>query len=187
MNARFALVIVTALLLLGCETTPKITSNADPAADLSAYKTFDFLSPLSTDRSQYSSLLTTRLKSATQRELEKHGLRYDTNSPQLLVNFNVNVQEKTDVYSTPTTSGYYGYRSGLYMGWAGYPQDIQTVHYREGTLAIDLVDASKKQLVWQGVAVGEISEKARENQGEAIDKVVAAVLAKYPGGATPPK
>jgi hypothetical protein len=187
MSARCALAVLTTLLLLGCETTPKITTNADPSANLSTYKTFAFLEPLSTDKSSYTSILTTRLKSATQRELEKHGLVYDSAAPQLLVNFNVNVQEKTDVQSMPAAGGYYGYRSGLYAGWAGYPQDIQTIHYREGTLGIDLVDAAKRQLVWQGVAVGEISEKARENQGEAVDKVVAQVMAKYPSAGAAPK
>lgn len=68
----------------------------------------------------------------------------------------------------------------MYGVWGGYPQDIQTVHYQEGTLTIDLVDAAKKQLVWQGVAQGRIHKKAVQNPGPAIDKAVTDIFAKFP-------
>lgn len=118
------------------------------------------------------------LKTSTQRELESRGLRQTTASPQLLVNFNVNVENRADVESTPA-AGFYGYRAGMYEMWAGYPQDVSTTHYKEGTLAIDLVDAAKQQLVWQGVAEGRMSKSALENPTAAIDKTVGQIFAKY--------
>ena len=58
------------------------------------------------------------------------------------------------------------------------------MHYQEGTLSIDLVDAAKKSLVWQGVAQGRIDKKKAENPGPAIDTVVADIFAKFPVPAT---
>jgi hypothetical protein len=68
----------------------------------------------------------------------------------------------------------------MYGVWGGYPQEVETVNYQVGTLAIDLVDAAKQQLVWQGTAEGRISKKAMENPGPAIDSVVSEIFAKYP-------
>lgn len=167
-----------AIGLTACSTGPAIRTDADPGANLNSYKTFGFYERVSTDRNSYTTLVSTRLKEATRRELEKRGYQYAPN-PQLLVNFNVNVENRQDVRSTPV-AGYYGYRTGMYGVWGGYPQDIQTVHYQQGTLSIDLVDAAKKQLVWQGVAQGRIQKKAVENPGPAIDKAVTDIFAKFP-------
>jgi hypothetical protein len=76
--------------------------------------------------------------------------------------------------------GYYGYRGGMYGAWGGYPYDVDTVDYREGTLSIDLVDARKNQLVWQGVAEGRVSDEVRQNPGPAIDAVIAEIFRNFP-------
>lgn len=169
-------------LLWGCSTAPEIRADKDPSANLASYRTFAFFDALATEKSGYSSLLTNRLKSATQRELELRGIKLDTSAPQLLVNFNVNIENRTDVQSAPTGAGFYGYRAGMYGPWSGYPQDVYTTHYKQGTLAIDLVDSTKRQLVWQGVAEGRIRKAATEDPGTAIDTVVSAIFQKFPAG-----
>lgn len=175
--------LVVLFAVWACSSGPAIRVDADPAANFSAYSTFGFFEPLATDRAGYSTLLTSRLKDVTRRELEARGLRYVDSNPDLLVNFNVNVVEKTEIRSSPSMTagyGYYGYRAGMYGAWAGYPQDITTTNYRQGTLAIDIVEASRKALVWQGVAEGRITKKARENPGAAIDAVVTEMMAGFP-------
>ncbi len=169
--------------LTACTSGPEIRADADPTIDLSSYKTFGFFEKVSTDRTAYTTLVSTRLKEATRAELTKRGYTYTDSNPQLLANFNINVENRQDVQSTPGVGvgyGYYGYRAGMYGVWGGYPQEIETVHYQVGTLAIDLVDSTKKQLVWQGTAQGRINKKAIENPGPAIDKVVGEIFAKYP-------
>ena len=99
------------------------------------------------------------------------------------MNFNVNVTEKTEIRSSPNVSvgyGYYGYRSGMYGAWTGYPYDVQTTNYRQGTLTIDVVDAGHKALVWQGVAEGRITNKVMENPAPAIDAAVTQIFANFP-------
>lgn len=166
--------------LSACTTGPTIRADADPSANLNSYKTFGFYDRVSTDKNAYTTLVSTRLKDATRREMEKRGYQYAQN-PQLLVNFNINIENRQDIQSTPSMGvGYYGYRAGMYGVWGGYPQDVETVHYQEGTLSIDLVDSSRQQLVWQGVAQGRIDKKAVQDPGPAIDKVVGDIFAKYP-------
>jgi hypothetical protein len=126
-------------------------------------------------------MLTSRLKEATRRELQKRGYKEDA-QPQLLVNFNTNVENRTEVQSTGTSAsyGFYGYRAGMYGAWGGYPNDVYTTHYQEGTLAIDLVDTSKQQLVWQGIAQARLTKTMMENPEATINSVVTDIFAKYP-------
>jgi hypothetical protein len=183
MSRIFALPML--FFITACASGPNIRSDGDPAANLSSYKTFGYFDRLSTDQSAYTTILTSRLKESTRRELEQRGYQYAQMNPQLLVNFHVNVRDRTDVQSTPTAGGYYGYRAGMYHGWAGYPQGVETVHYKEGTLGIDLVDASKQQLLWQGVAEGKIKKASLENPAAAIDQVVGQIFAKFPTPGAP--
>jgi hypothetical protein len=181
-HAVFPAAALLTLLAACAPTGPTIRADADPSTNLRNYSTFGFFDHVSTDKSGYTSILSTRLKEATRRELEKLGYRHVESNPDLLVNFNVNIANKTDVRSTPSASaGFYGYRAGMYGAWAGYPQDVETVHYQEGTLSIDLVDSKKQQLVWQGVAQGRINKETAQNPGPAVDKVVADIFAKFPG------
>jgi hypothetical protein len=188
MSIRTAISAAALLTVLAaCESGPTIRADADPSANLASYKTFGFFDRVSTDKSAYTTIVSTRLKEATRREMEKRGYTYAESNPQLLTNFNINISDKTDVRSTPSASaGFYGYRAGMYGAWAGYPQDVQTVHYQEGTLSIDLVDAQKQQLVWQGVAQGRVNKEAIQNPGPAIDKVVGDIFAKFPGSPPAP-
>ncbi len=73
----------------------------------------------------------------------------------------MNTRERTEIRPDARASvgyGYYGYRYGLYNAWPMYDED-RTVTYKVGTLNIDIVDAEKKQLVWEGVAEGRVSEE----------------------------
>ncbi|MDQ1303923.1 MAG: hypothetical protein QG595_1906 [Pseudomonadota bacterium] len=175
-------VLALAIGLAACASGPDIRVDGDPNVNIPAYRTFGFFSSVATDKAGYSTILTTRLKDATRRELEKHGYVYAESDPELLINFNLNVVDKTEIYSTPgsTGYGYYGYRSGMYGGWAGYPPEIESRNYRQGTLGIDVVDAAKKALVWQGVAEARVTKKMRENPGNTLDTIVTEILASFP-------
>ena len=178
---RIAIASGCLLLLAACESGPTIRADGDPSVDFTAYKTFGFFDQLSTDKSKYATMLTGRLKDATRAELTKRGYQ-EAQQPQLLVNFSTNVENRSEVNSTGASAsyGFYGYRGGMYGAWGGYPQDVYTTHYQQGTLAIDLVDSTKKQLVWQGIAEARLTQKMLDNPGAAIGSVVADIFEKYP-------
>jgi len=173
----------TLLVLAGCASVPNVRAEFDRSADFASYKTFGFASPLGTDRDGYQSIVSQQLKRATQRELEARGLRLDTNAPQLLINFNAALTEKLRVTTVPTTAvgvGYYGYRRGLYGAWPTYVDQTVVSQYNEGTLNIDVIDAARKQLVWESVVSDSVTQKQLDNLPAAIDSAVAAAFAKYP-------
>lgn len=183
LQKRFVRLVIAVgcMLVAACESGPTIRADGDPSVDFTAYKTFGFFDQLSTDKSKYATMLTGRLKDATRAELTKRGYQ-ETPEPQLLVNFSTNVESRTEVTSTGASAsyGFYGYRAGMYGAWGGYPQDVYTTHYQQGTLAIDMVDSAKKQLVWQGIAQARITQKMLDNPGAAIGSVVADIFEKYP-------
>lgn len=172
------------VLLASCASGPSIYVNTDPAAAFATYRTYNFMTPLGTDGPGYSSILSQYLRSATSRELEARSYQR-SDSPDLLVNFNVQTRDKiqTTLSSGPRYGGYYGYRAGYYGAWGGY--DTRVTQYTEGTLTIDIVDAARKQLAWEGTAIGRVRDKDRQNLQAVIDEVIAQFFAQYPYRATP--
>jgi uncharacterized lipoprotein len=174
-------------LLAACTSGPQVRSDFDHSANFASYKTFGFVSPLGTDVDGYSTLITQRLKSATQREMEARGYRYTESDPDLLVNFSARLAKKVQVDPLASQQiGYYSYRRvGVYRTWPSYAYQNNVDEYTEGTLNIDLVDAKRKQLVWEGVAVGRVTDDKLANPEPAIDKAVADIFAKYTYRAAP--
>lgn len=182
-----SVLIVAAVLLSGCATMqPEIRTDYDSSVDFSAFETYGFPDELGTDRAGYSTLITTHFKQAVNQEMQSRGYRYTEMNPDLLVNFFANVRHVTTVRSRPrvwASYGYYGYRYGMYSAWPMYAEDVDTVHYRIGTANIDIVDAEREQLVWEGVAEGRLTREMMENPQPAIESVVTELFSRYPGRA----
>ena len=111
--------VVAASLVLSACAAPKIKtrSQTDPNVNLSSFHTYGFVAEPGTNRSGYSTPITTYFKTAITREMNARGYTYSEDSPELLINFNTNAREQVDIRSTPSMSygyGYYGYRGGMY-------------------------------------------------------------------------
>lgn len=176
-------------VLAGCTATgPSIRTDYDRSADFSAYRTYAYVQPLGTDRAGYSTLTTQHFKGAIDAQLAARGYRRVESDPDLLVNVNANATEKVDVRAAPTATigvGYYHYRYGLYSGFPLYRNDVETVRYRVGTANVDVVDAKRKQLVWEGIAEGRLTKDVMRNPEPAIRAAVAEMFKSFPGRATP--
>jgi len=185
MNSYRVALLATLALLAGCASQPAIYTNSDPLGDFSSFRTYAFAEPLGTDRSEYSSLLSQFLKTAVSRELDARGYQR-SDSPDLLVNFHTESKERVQSTTTsgPAVGGFHGWRSGYYGVWGGY--ETRVTQYTEGTLVIDIVDAGRNQLVWEGIAVDRVREaNLRDLQG-TVDQVVAQIFAQYPWRAGAP-
>lgn len=172
-----------AIALSGCASTPNVRVMSDPTADFSQYRTFGFASPLGTDRGGYQSAVSQQLKTSARAQLEARGLTYVETDPDLVVNFSAALDEKLRVQTTPAppiSRGYYGYRVGMYSAWPMYRDETTVTPYNEGTLNIDIADARRKQLLWEGVVKATVTERTLNNVGPAIDSAVASAFAKYP-------
>jgi hypothetical protein len=177
------LALACSALVAACATGPQLRTDYDRSVDFTRFDTFGFAEELGTDRAGYSSLITTHFKDAVRDEMEALGYRYAEADPDLIVNFYTRVRERSEVRSRPSMTvgvGYYGYRYGLYTAWPMYEQEVDTVHYRVGTANIDVVDAERKQLIWEGVAEGRLTREALENPKPAIAKTVHDLFMQFP-------
>ena len=164
-----AILVLSALgAAAGCTSGPAVRIDKSPTVNLAEYKTFGFYDHASSDRGQYSSIMTVRLQQATRTQLEKLGYTYDSHDPQLRVNFLVRVTDKQEIHTNPGL---------LYRPRIG--GSLETVDYKAGTLNIDLVDVRTNALVWQGTAEGRVSRDASQNPGPAVDAVVAEIFQRF--------
>ena len=71
------------------------------------------------------------------------------------------------------------YPYGGRYGAGGYGGGVTTYDYQEGTLFVDLVESSKKELVWRATIVGTLSGSQEDNLKMA-DTGVAKAFEDYP-------
>lgn len=162
-------------LVAACASKPTIRSNVDPAADFSKFQTYGFFDEVTGRAAAYDSFAARYIKTAIDNEMRKRGFQKSSN-PQLLVNTHVQTKDKVKVTESP--SGYYGYRYGMYGWGAGVSTTVD--NYTEGTLNVDVIDGATNRLLWEGVAIGRIHEKSRDDPQPAIDEVVRQVFEKFP-------
>lgn len=176
-------VLAVMFAVVGCASGPQVHTDYDRQANFAAYRTFAFTDPLGTNQAGYSTLLTERLKTLTRLQMEERGYVYDAKSPDLLVNFQAQTKQKTEYVPPPPMPwgpNYYGYRMGWYDPWMGYGFGPDVIQYTEGVLSIDLIDARKKQLVWEGVAKSAVDDPQAAASEKRLAPVVADIFAKYP-------
>ena len=180
----FLLPLLLGCALSGCSSGGNIRSDYDRDADFGSYETYDFMEGAGPDGGSYQGFFATYMVEAITLEMDKRGYTKSA-SPDLLVNFNGVLEEKTKVTTSsapPPMGGYYGYRRGSYGAWGSYGYATQTnvSQYTQGTFNIDLVDRDRKQLVWEAVGVGRVTQKDLENLEEGIRSGVPKFFALYP-------
>ena len=177
------LVALSSLLALAaCASAPRVASQADPGADFSRYRSFAFYTPLAMEQNGYTTITSNRIRAAVRAQMEARGYVFDEADPDLWVNLNAYLQDKTRVTTMPEVDYdyYYSYRARGYVAVPYWRDRIDVRQYTEGTLNVDLVDARRKQLVWEGIAVGTVGRADAQRRGEQIDAAVAAIFAAYP-------
>lgn len=184
LSRRFAIQTMGLLVLAlaGCATGPKISSEVDPEADFGSYRSFGFYAPLALEKEGYATPTTDRIKAAARAQMESRGYVFSAEQPDLWVNLNAYMQEKTDVSTIPTVdySYYYSYRARSYFAVPYWRDRTDVRQYTEGTLNVDLVDRVKNRLVWEGIAVGRVSKVKPEERGARIDSALSEIFARFP-------
>jgi hypothetical protein len=75
------------------------------------------------------------------------------------------------------------YRRGRYRQWRSHtPAPLE---YTEGTLSIDLIDASSQTVVWEGLAQGPLRGKPEELSAERVQTLVERIFERFPGPVEP--
>ncbi|OGX91867.1 hypothetical protein BEN49_18155 [Hymenobacter coccineus] len=158
------------------------TADQKADADFTRYKTYNFMDEAARTASTAADLSANifDLKRAVTREMEARGYQRAA-QPDLLVNIGVSTQLLTQTRET----NFLNDGAPYYIGQRNFRWQAQNVpigQYREGTATIDVVDAARKEQVWQGTATSILSRKSRK-AAQQIDKGVAEAFAKFPGRA----
>ena len=114
------------------------------------------------------------LKAAISRELEARGLTQADN-PDLFVNIGVVVKEEVQTRETNAR------QDARYLGQRNYTWQVQEVPigtYNEGTVTIDLVDAARSELVWEGSTSAVILKNNNKMQ-KRIDSGVKKAFKRF--------
>lgn len=163
------------ILFLSSCATISVSSDYDKNIDYSRYKTFGFYKP-GVDKVEISDLDKKRILRAIENQLVAKGFTKSEN-PDILVNIFTKTREQINVNQFNAGWGYgwgFGWNPWL---WGGNQTSVS--RSTEGTLFIDLIDAQKKELVWQGEGQGELTRNSNKKE-ENINKFVAKVLEQYP-------
>ena len=79
-----------------------------------------------------------------------------------------------------TEGGYYSHSQELYQGMPATQEHTQLFIERKGAARIDIIDAQKRQLIWQGDAQGRLTEEALIRPKEPIRATIADLLREFP-------
>ena len=158
----------------------KFSSDFDSTANFASFKTYAF-----TDEAlniQLDDLNKTRLLNAISTELAAKGFTKAETNPNVFIDVVLKGEQKQT--ATATTSGYGGYYGAAYRYAYGGGFSITQINYDtyvDGTLFVDMIDASKNQLVWQGRGTKTINPDANQKQREEnINYAVKQIFMQYP-------
>ncbi len=170
------------LFLTSCASV-NVLSDYDRQTDFTAYKSYAFYKT-GIDRAQISDLDKKRILRAIEAEMDSLGF-VKSEEPDLLVSIFTNERVEVDVYGPAWGYGWGwgwgwpGYYSPYYWGPGYYGNNVST--RTEGSLYIDLIDAEKKELVWQGRGVGTLNNaKNIEKKEKRIREFVSRIMRQFP-------
>lgn len=165
--------VLLLVLLTSCSSV-KVYDDYDKNVDFTQFKTYAFQKS-GIDKVEISDLDKKRILRAIDEQMTLKGFT-KSETPDLLVNIFTKEREQVEVSQFNAGWGYgWGWGWNPYM-WGG---NTSVSSYVEGTLFIDLIDAKKRELVWQGQGVGALTQN-REKKEELINEFVAKILAQYP-------
>jgi hypothetical protein len=170
-------VSLTAIALAACLVLPRVvlgqktSFDFDSTVDFSQFRTYAWRQ--GTPAGEH--FLDKRIVSAIDSQLAAKGLTKSEAKPDLYVLYHLALGMQKSVSGFGTGSGPYGWRGGLDTF------DARLNEIPVGGLVVDLVDASRRELVWRGVGVDEIDIEAKpDKRDKAISKAVEKILKNYP-------
>ena len=159
----------------------RVASDYSKDTEFGDYKTFAFFKP-GIDKAEISDLDKRRILKAIEAELMAKGMTKSEN-PDMLVSIFTKSNQRVDIYNNNWGFGGWGWGApgwgwgwGPGIGWGGNNVSTRT----EGILFVDFIDASKKQLIWQGSGTGYLVTKNVDKKEARIKEFVSEMMTKYP-------
>jgi Domain of unknown function (DUF4136) len=167
------LLSILSLFLLASCSAVRVNSDYEKNVDFASYKTYAF-HKTGIDKVEISDIDKKRILRSIDEEMTLKGFT-KSDSPDLLINFTTKAEKNVNV-----NQFYSGFGYGWGNGWSPYWGGNASVYTNtEGTLIIDLIDAKKKELIWQGEGVGYLTKNTTKKD-ENIKCFVSKILTQYP-------
>ncbi len=191
MKALRLLPLLALMLIVSSCSTVRVASDYDQTVNFNEYKTYAFYKP-GIDKAEISDLDKKRILRAIEKEMEAKGFTKSEN-PTVLVSIFAKANKRVDVYQNNFGFGGFGFgrfgyggfgRFGFggfgpfYGGGGFYGNNVS--ERTEGVLYIDLLDVSKKQLVWQGKGTASLTSGNIEKREARIQEIVKEIMTVYP-------
>jgi hypothetical protein len=157
----------------------KTTYDFDKSAPFAQYKSYSLKEGTPTGQP----LIDKRIEAAIEAQLEARGFVRNDTAPDVLVTYHVAFDEEKDIssFSSGPMYGGYGYGYGWGGGWGTTTTDVRVRNILIGTLAIDILDAKKKEIAWRGLGTKEVNTSAKpDKRDENIGKAVEKIFKNYP-------
>ncbi|PZD78666.1 DUF4136 domain-containing protein [Mesonia sp. K7] len=169
---KITILLALVTTLFSCSSV-RVATDYDESVDFNQYQSFAFYKP-GIDKTEISDLDKKRILRAIEAKLIEKGM-IKSEQPDMLISIFTKTQENVNIYQNNWGWGY---------GWGWHPwywnSGFNTVsRTTEGTLYIDLIDAKKKELIWQGMGTGVLYQN-RDAKIEQINEMVEEILEKYP-------
>ena len=180
-RATFVLLGALVLAPAAYAAKPNIQWNKD--YDFTHIKTFAWQEPTAPSLAQSNPFMHKFIADEIEKRLTAAGLMKAAagTAPDVLVTYHGSVMNQVQLQSDSFGYGFGGYGMG---GWGMYgygaagPVSTTTrvVNYQEGTLIVDIVDPTKKELVWRGsttpILISDSDDKTQKNISKALDAMV---------------
>lgn len=175
---------IAVLLALACAASAGFASQTrvdfDHGVHFSGYKTYSW-APADDPAQDVlfpNQIMRERIAGDIEEALAAKGLKRVASGGDLLVSYGVAVKEVPQ-FTTFSDGPGWGPGWGWGWGWAGgfSTTTVQTIY--EGTLVLNMVDANRKQLVFEGTSTETISSKPEKNTRK-LAKAVNEIFEKYP-------
>ena len=153
------LLALVAIVLAGCGVQSYVEK--DPSVDLKNYKTFAWINEKGTKQENgkpYKDFKESYLVDLVTRELEKNGWQKAKGNPDVLIDYDIMIENETRRESDPVYSRsivryfynpYTGRVNSVYYPSRYLGENSYTVPYKSGTITINIVDNDSDKLVWQ--------------------------------------
>ncbi len=162
--------LVTVLSTASASHGVEVKVDYDPAVDFSLFKTISWRDGTPAEDPEVES----RIHAAIERELIPLGVREVREDPDLYIvtHAAMDAEALVEVAKHGYWRGYEGWKKPIAVAEESWTAGM-------GMLIVDIVDASRDQLIWRGLATGNVA-KTTEKRERKLDKTMAQLFKGFP-------
>jgi len=170
--------LLALLIIVSSCSSVRVASDYDKNANFNSYKTFAFFKT-GIDKAEISDLDKRRILRAIETEMVAKGFT-KSKDPDLLISIFTKERQEVNLWNNGFGGFGYGWGWGWSPFWGGnFNNNVSTT--TQGSLYIDLIDAKKKELIWQGKGSGYLRSASNvDRKIERIRKFVQEIMMEYP-------